>query len=185
MLQPSTLRMGESLSSMNQANISIAATTSHALPQITTAGRTSKTQKHNRVATFGELQNIYQDLFLTDMKREMSRAQDQLSVFQEQNSSAQEQINYLRQNNQTLTSTVRRYKKMMHDMQSISSRKNAHTLLAHVEESDTRSMHSEVAESLFGGGERGPLSFAPSISLQDRGRANTHISAPILDAKRL
>ena len=30
----------------------------------------------------------------------------------------------------------------MHDMQTISGRKNAHTLLAHVEESETRSMHS-------------------------------------------
>ena len=69
-----------------------------------------KTQRHNRVSTFGELHSIYQDLFLTDMKKEMSRAHDRISQIQEKHETAQEEIGSLRKNNMSLNSTVKRYR---------------------------------------------------------------------------
>ncbi len=47
-----------------------------------------------------------------------------------------------------------------------------------MEESDTRSFHSEVNESYYGGQAEKALSFAPSHSIAERSRT-------ILDAKRL
>lgn len=75
-------------------------------------------------------------------------------------------------------------------MAEVQSKKNQQALLAHVgEESDTRSVHSSIADSvpsLHPGGthyhsEKNPHSFAPSSVLE---RSRT-MAAPILDAKRL
>ena len=66
--------------------------------------------------TVGEIHSLYQDLFLTDIKREVESAQTELKQCKQEQNSAQREMTTLKKENQQLNATIKRYRKMLQDM---------------------------------------------------------------------
>lgn len=64
----------------------------------------------------GEIHSMYQDLFLTDMKREVEDAQSELKQCKQESNTTNREINILRKEQAQLQATLKRYRKMVQEM---------------------------------------------------------------------
>lgn len=64
----------------------------------------------------GEIHSMYQDLFLTDMKREVEDAQTELKQWKQETNVANHEINALKKEHLQLQATLKRYRKMVQEM---------------------------------------------------------------------
>lgn len=58
----------------------------------------------------GEIHSLYQDLFLTDIKQEVEKAQTDLKTCKVEQNNAQRDMNNLKRENAQLGATLRRYR---------------------------------------------------------------------------
>ena len=61
-------------------------------------------------SSIGEIHSLYQDLFLTDIKQEVSKAQEELKTCKQEQTQAQREIIALRKENAGLGATLKRYR---------------------------------------------------------------------------
>lgn len=66
----------------------------------------------------GEIHSMYQDLFLTDMKKEVEDAQAELSQWKQETNSANREITLLKKEQAQLQATLKRNWKMVQEMSS-------------------------------------------------------------------
>ena len=64
----------------------------------------------------GEIHSMYQDLFLTDMKKEVEDAQSELKQFKQETNTANREITILKKEQAHLQATLKRYRKMVQEM---------------------------------------------------------------------
>jgi septal ring factor EnvC (AmiA/AmiB activator) len=62
-------------------------------------------------ANIGEIHSLYQDLFLTDIKREVENAQTELKACKQEQNNASREMTLLKRENQQLNATLKRYRK--------------------------------------------------------------------------
>ena len=67
-------------------------------------------------SSIGEIHSLYQDLFLTDIKTEVEKAQAELKSCKQEQSGAQREITQLRRENAGLGATLKRYRGMLQDL---------------------------------------------------------------------
>jgi paraquat-inducible protein B len=66
----------------------------------------------------GEIHSMYQDLFLTDMKKEVEDAQSELKQWKVETNTANREITILKKEQAQLEATLKRYRKMVQEMSS-------------------------------------------------------------------
>lgn len=61
-------------------------------------------------SSIGEIHSLYQDLFLTDIKQEVEKAQSELKSCKQEQNTAQREMDRLRKENAGLAATLKRYR---------------------------------------------------------------------------
>ena len=67
-------------------------------------------------SSIGEIHSLYQDLFLTDIKQEVEKAQEELKSCKQEQSQTQRDIIALRRENAGLNATLKRYRQQLQDL---------------------------------------------------------------------
>ena len=67
-------------------------------------------------SNIGEIHSLYQDLFLTDIKQEVEKAQSELKSCKQEQNNAQRNMLNLKKENSALTATLKRYRQMLQDL---------------------------------------------------------------------
>lgn len=76
-------------------------------------------------SSIGEIHSLYQDLFLTDIKQEVERAQMDLKSCKQEQSTAQREIIQLRRENAGLAATLKRHRQ---ELQELTNKKRTGSL---------------------------------------------------------
>ena len=61
----------------------------------------------------GEIHSLYQDLFLTDIKKEVETAKMELKSSKKEQNEAHRELQQLKRDNTQLTATLKRYRRML------------------------------------------------------------------------
>ena len=64
----------------------------------------------NTESNIGEIHYLYQDLFLTDIKQEVEKAQKELKSCKQEQNNAQREMATLKKQNTQLNATLKRYR---------------------------------------------------------------------------
>ena len=67
-------------------------------------------------ANIGEIHSLYQDLFLTDIKKEVESAQSELKQCKQEQNTAQREMQMLKKENQNLQAILKRYRKQLQEV---------------------------------------------------------------------
>ena len=67
-------------------------------------------------SSVGDIHSLYQDLFLTDIKKEVEQAQQQLKTCKQEQNTANFEYQQLKKENQQLNATLKRYRKLLQDL---------------------------------------------------------------------
>jgi hypothetical protein len=80
-------------------------------------------------ANIGEIHSLYQDLFLTDIKKEVESAQSELKQCKQEQNNAQREMTLLKKENQNLQATLKRYRKQLQEITAGKDSSTANNLL--------------------------------------------------------
>ena len=70
----------------------------------------------------GDIHSLYQDLFLTDIKKQVESAQNELKTCKKEQSQAQRECNDLKKENAQLNATLKRYRKQLQELTKLNER---------------------------------------------------------------
>ena len=76
------------------------------------AAATAKLQE----SSVGDIHSLYQDLFLTDIKREVENAQNELKSCKQEQNNAQREFTALKKENAQLGATLKRYRRQLQEL---------------------------------------------------------------------
>lgn len=70
----------------------------------------------------GDIHSLYQDLFLTDIKKQVETAQHELKTVKQEQNTAQREFAALKKENAQLTATLKRYRKNLQEISSLTEK---------------------------------------------------------------
>lgn len=122
-------------------------------------------------ANIGEIHSLYQDLFLTDIKREVEHAQTELKACKQEQNTAQREMALLKRENQQLNATLKRYRKQLQEMQNPPSQ-NAAAAKDLLNQLISPTQTQKVVMSLEGAGAVDPSQLGKKLKRSESGTSS-------------
>ena len=120
--------------------------------------KTSNPAAVQESGNIGEIHSLYQELFLTDIKKEVESAQTELKQSKQEQNTAQREMAGLKKENQQLHATLKRYRKMLQELTN--SKKEELSGINFMSPVNLQKMHMMSFDSVEAGQQKGDQSSA-------------------------